>query len=316
MKKFTIFLTILIFLIGGLIGGYFIGQNADTIKSWFEKDPTQQEQEKPGVDDPVIPEEPEKVEITDFAFCGSIVYDYSGESTTVEIPTSYSVEFSLADTQHFDTYFDFETFANTCTGEGLYAIGAWFLGIKVIPDKSPEDSSYQEYFYYGNTISMDIYRNKSLLFPATIEFYDTTFYEGNDFIVDTVDFSFFVSSYSYDSNNVLTVEETINIETLILPSTIIYLDGPSMEWDSERLAIIYLDGPSMEWDSERLVTLKEVVILNDEKVIRGSSVSQFVYPENCKIYVPDSLYDLYKSPSNLFQSPDQLYKLSELGVVS
>lgn len=299
MKKLIIFLITLIVLIGGLIGGYFIGQNAETIKSWFEKDPTQQEQEKPGVDDPVIPEEPEKVEITDFAFCGSIVYDYSGESTTVEIPTSYSVEFSLADTQHFDTYFDFETFANTYTGEGLYSKGAWFLGIKVIPDKSPEDYSYQEYFYYGNTISMDIYTNKSLLFPATIEFYDTTFYEGNDFIVDTVDFSFFVSSYLYDSNNVLTVEETINIETLILPSTIIYLDGPSMEWDSERL-----------------VTLKEVVILNDEKVIRGSSIPQFVYPENCKIYVPDSLYDLYKSPSNLFQSPDQLYKLSELGEVA
>lgn len=40
MKKFTIFLTILIFLIGGLIGGYFIGQNAETIKSWFEKEST------------------------------------------------------------------------------------------------------------------------------------------------------------------------------------------------------------------------------------------------------------------------------------
>lgn len=286
MKKFLIFLITLIFLIGGLIGGYFIGQNAETIKSWFEKDPTQQEQEIPN------DQESEKVEITDFAFCGSIVYDYSGESTTVEIPTSYSVEFSLADTQHFDTYFDFETFANTCTGEGLYAIGAWFLGIKVIPDKSPEDYSYQEYFYYGNTISMDIYRNESLLFPATIEFYDTTFYEGNDFIVNTVDFSFFVSSYSYDSNNVLTVEETINIETLILPSTIIYLDGPSMEWDSEKLE-----------------TLKEVVILNDKTKIQGSSVDQFVYPENCKIYVPDALYEQYYQSK--YYPSERLYKLSE-----
>ena len=33
MKKFLIFLITLIFLIGGLIGGYFIGQNAETIKS-------------------------------------------------------------------------------------------------------------------------------------------------------------------------------------------------------------------------------------------------------------------------------------------
>ena len=291
MKKFTIFLTILIFLIGGLVGGYFIGQNAETIKSWFEKDQTQQEQEKPGVDDPVIPEEPEKVEIKDFYFYGNTVAYYSGDEKEITIPASYSRVDSLSYTVHFDDSSDYENYQEQIDDIIKYQ----FQAIKIISDNTIIEPLFFEGGMYDLAYNWleDSTNDIDTLFPATVEYYETTFYEGDDYIVENVGMLFCCKNSEYvEEENDFQVN-LATYEKVILPSTIKQID--------------YCNAFDVE-------TLKELVILNEDQVVTVGGPEDLEVPLACKIYVPDSLYEDYYQSNNY--PTERLYKLSELGVVS
>ena len=272
MKKFTIFLTILIFLIGGLVGGYFIGQNADTIKSWFEKEPTQQE----------------KVEIKDFYFFDNTVAYYSGDEKEITIPASYSRVDSLSYTVHFDDASDYENYQEQVDDIIKYQ----FQAIKIIPDNTTIEPLFFEGGMYDLAYNWleDSTNDIDTLFPATVEYYETIFYEGDDYIVENVGMMFSCKNSEY-------VEEEndfqINLATyekVILPSTIKQID-------------LYA--------AFNIETLKEIVILNEDQVVTVGGPEDLEVPLDCKIYVPDSLYEDYYQSNNY--PTERLYKLSELG---
>lgn len=291
MKKFLIFLITLIFLIGGLIGGYFIGQNADTIKSWFEKDPTQQEQEKPGVDDPVIPEEPEKVEITDFAFYGNTVYNYSGTEKDITIPSSYSVEYQKVEEKYYTEAKDWVN--DKIEGECLDYFYNWFQPIKITFDNEEVEPIFLSggYWEFANRDDLDFDIESS--FPATIEFYEATYYEGDEFVVESIcDYMRFSKMYFPEGfDNILF--EFSTFEKVTLPSTIKQIDN---------------------YHAFNVETLKELVILNEDQVVTVGGPEDLEVPLDCKIYVPDSLYEDYIQSNNY--PAERLYKLSELGEVA
>lgn len=289
MKKFTIFLTILIFLIGGLVGGYFIGQNAETIKSWFEKDPTQQEQEKPGIDDPEIPEEPEKVEITDFAFYGNTVYRYSGDDKVITIPSSYSVEYEKVEEKRYLTSYEW---GNSLVTDGSDYVYNLYQPLRITFENAEVEPMFFSGGYYEMATSgLDPDFDIDSAFPATIEFFKATYYEGDDYIVENVGEYFAYSNPIIEDGSVN--DERLTCETVILPSTIKQIDY---------------------YFSLEIRTLKELVILNEEQVLTVGGPEGLRVPLDCKIYVPDSLYEEY------IQSPEypseRLYKLSKRGVVA
>lgn len=291
MKKLIIFLITLIVLIGGLIGGYFIGQNAETIKSWFEKDPTQQEQEKPGVDDPVIPEEPEKVEITDFAFYGNTVYNYSGTEKDITIPSSYSVEYQKVEEKYYTEAEDW--IHDKIEGECLDYIYNWFQPIKITFDNEEVEPIFLSGGYWELANKDDLDFNIESSFPATIEFYEATYYEGDEFVVESIcEYMRFSKMYFPEGfDNILF--EFSTFEKVTLPSTIKQIDN---------------------YHAFNVETLKELVILNEDQVVTVGGPEDLEVPLDCKIYVPDSLYEDYIQSNNY--PAERLYKLSELGEVA
>lgn len=292
MKKLIIILTTLFFLIGGLIGGYFIGQNAETIKSWFEKDPSQQEQEKPGVDDPVIPEEPEKVEITDFAFYGNTVYNYSGTEKDITIPSSYSVEYQKVEEKYYTELEDWVNDKIEC--DGIDCVYNWFQPLRITFENAEVEPMFFSGGYYEMATSgLDPGFDIDLAFPATIEFYEATYYEGDEFVVESIcDYMRFSKMYFPEGfDNILF--EFPTFEKVTLPSTI------------KQIA---------DYNTFNVETLKEFVIFNEDQVVTVGGSEDLEVPLDCKIYVPDSLYEDYYQ-SNDYPT-ERLYKLSELGEVA
>lgn len=283
MKKLTIFLTILIFLIGGLIGGYFIGQNAETIKSWFEKEPTQQEQEIP--DD----QEPEKVEITDFAFYGNTVYRYSGDDKVITIPSSYSVEYEKVEEKRYLTS---DEWGNSLVTDGSDYVYNLYQPLRITFENAEVEPMFFSGGYYEMATSgLDPDFDIDSAFPATIEFFKATYYEGDDYIVENVGEYFAYSNPIIEDGSVN--NERLTCETVILPSTIKQIDY---------------------YFSLQIRTLKELVILNEDQVLTVGGPEDLEVPLTCKIYVPDSLFEEY---TQSFEYPtERLYKLSERGVVA
>ena len=278
MKKLIIFLITLIVLIGGLVGGYFIGQNAETIKSWFEKDPTQQEQEIP--DD----QEPEKVEITDFAFYGNTVYRYNGDDKVITIPSSYSVEYEKVEERRYLTSYEW---GNSLVTDGSDYVYNLYQPLRITFENAEVEPMFFSGGYYEMATSgLDPDFDIDSAFPATIEFFKATYYEGDDYIVENVGEYFKYSNPIIEDGSVN--DERLTCETVILPSTIKQIDY---------------------YFSLQIRTLKELVILNEDQVLTVGGPEDLSVPLDCKIYVPDSLYEEY------IQSPEypteRLYKLSE-----
>lgn len=283
MKKLIIFLITLIVLIGGLVGGYFIGKNAETIKSWFEKDPTQQEQEIP--DD----QEPEKAEITDFAFYGNTVYRYSGDDKVITIPSSYSVEYEKVEEKRYLTGDEWIDGLVTDGSDYVYNL---YQPLRITCENAEVEPMFFSGGYYEMATSgLDPGFDIDLAFPATIEFFKATYYEGDDYIVENVGEYFAYSNPIIEDGSVN--DERLTCETVILPSTIKQIDY---------------------YFSLEIRTLKELVILNEEQVLTVGGPEDLSVPLDCKIYVPDSLFEEYAQSSEY--PTERLYKLSERGVVA
>ena len=267
VKRISIIVLLLIVLFGAFIGGMFAYRSSATIRSWFER--TNIEEQK---------------EITDFYFYDNKVIYYTGEDKEITIPSSYSRVDTLSYTKYFETSSDYENYQMEVDNILKYLHQA----CKIIPDDNSQESLYFE----GGLLELiewldeEESRNISDYFPATVEYYETTFYEGDDHIVEEVSEYFFLSGYNYS-------EDIVNFnyskyEKVILPETI----------------------KKVNINSFNNEIVKEIIILNETQILEVEGSEDLEIPSDCKIYVPDSLYNNYLS-SNYYPS-EKIFKLSEL----
>lgn len=139
--------------------------------------------------DPDTPVDPELEEITDYIFVNNTVLSYIGDSSVVEnIPTSYSIKEDINHTKHFSSFnelaeyiddlasSDSENFVEICSK-------TW----NIIPDNGKDAVKVPGgliYFNYDDALFNSVMASDT--FPANVEIYDTTYYEGNDYQLDTL----------------------------------------------------------------------------------------------------------------------------------
>lgn len=272
MKKIFLLIFSLIILSAAFVGGMFAYRSSATIRSWFETSNSEQQKE-----------------ITDFYFYKNQVARYKGNSNIIDnIPTSYSKVDKLSYTKHFETSSEYEESQMTAENLVEYICSP----IDIIPD----DNTIELIHFDGGLVELSEWlseeegRDINDYFPAKINFYETTFYEGNDYQVEEIGEMFFLKDYL--------AEEYYQIEKIVLPETInnIYYSV---------------------FDSE---SLKEIVITNENQILKVDDFKDYkLVPIDSKVYVPDNLYEEYKA-SEIFKCYDgenlvsfnNICKISEL----
>ena len=200
--------------------------------------------------DPDTPAEPELEEITDYIFVNNTVLSYIGDSSVVEnIPTSYSIKEDINHTKHFSSFNELAVYIDdlaSSDSENFVEICSktW----NIIPDNGKDAVKVPGgliYFNYDDALFNSVMASDT--FPANVEIYDTTYYEGNDYQLDTLG-EYFLQS----------------IEKFVVPVNI------------QNIYKCTFDSPN----------LQEVIIENDESVLvcvdgqLGPSNIKYYVPDN------------------------------------
>lgn len=211
------------------------------------------EPDKPDIpDEPAESDEP-KNEITDFILVDNVVWNYYGDEEVLPyIPESYSYEESYSYTQE---YASFDLFLEDLSNKSFESknVLPFFQTFKI------KSESGIEFKAKGGYVLNEAYLYETdNLFPATIDFYDTTYYEGTDYYVDTLG--------DYFAESKLRQIDVPNFITACMPNS---FQGGSVE---------------------------EVIIYYDQDVLSCSV--NIEHNESINYYVPDNLYENYKNSAS------------------
>lgn len=139
--------------------------------------------------DPNTPVDPELEEITDYIFVNNTVLSYVGDSSVVEnIPTSYSIKEDINHTKHFSSFNELAEYVDDLASSDLENfVEIYSKTLNIIPDNGKDAVKVPGgilYFSYDEDVFNSVMASDT--FPASVEIYDTTYYEGNDYQLDTL----------------------------------------------------------------------------------------------------------------------------------
>ena len=213
MKKIFFSVFILAMTLCLAFGSAYIIKDFDTL---FNNSQIEQPVPDTPGETPEEPEEPEqKVEITDWTFYGNSLGVYKGSADVIDnIPTSYSVGETVIKTYNCYSEEDFYSLI----GDDVYAL-LQTPPIKVTFERLNLIKEYLNYaeLVYDIEILVSTY-DLSDLCVFTIEEYHTTYYEGNDFQVNTVGMSTFANT---TATTIILPKEFTNLGTIGLPDNVL-----------------------------------------------------------------------------------------------
>ena len=226
-KRVLISIMSLIFVITAVIAGLgiaFTVQNPQVVQNWFKGEEISSDagaDEKPSDEDPETPSEEdppiEKVEITDWTFSGNSLGVYKGSADIItNIPTTYSVEQHLVSTTNTSSEEEFYAFLSALMSdnEKLYE-----NPVKVtfsLVDLSKSYANYAEFVMDFEVLASTYDVND--LYTCTIEEFENTYYEGDDFKVNAVGLSTFANT---TATTIILPEEITEVGVVAFPENVL-----------------------------------------------------------------------------------------------
>lgn len=236
-------LAVLMFFALGF-GLYYLVTHWDTIFGSTTEQPTE-------------PEEPvEKVEISDWVFNGKVVAQYKGTDTEItNIPISYSFEEKVVNTIECATSEDVLAYVFSYSEEIESPILFQTNLVRVTYNSFDFSKTYDNVGSFVVDIEGLLGEYGEDIYNLTIDELETTFYEGSDYVVDTL------GGTAFYGQSVISID---------IPSNITKLDG-------------FVEPESLEF-----------VTLRSDTVVENTAEYLGFFTRDCKIYVPENLLEEYK----------------------